>query len=131
MLEYFRWITLTVALAVVAACSQPVMDAAGPGTTRKTTVGDVFVDSKGMTLYTYDSDEPGKSKCSGACAVAWPPVEAANDAQPVGKFTIITRSDGSKQWAFDEMPLYGFIKDSKPGDITGDGDGGVWHVAKP
>ena len=39
--------------------------------------------------------------------------------------------DGSKQWAFRGMPLYYFIKDTKPGDKMGQGMGGVWNVAKP
>jgi predicted lipoprotein with Yx(FWY)xxD motif len=29
------------------------------------------------------------------------------------------------------MPLYYFAKDTKPGDILGQGVGGVWYLADP
>jgi predicted lipoprotein with Yx(FWY)xxD motif len=48
-----------------------------------------------------------------------------------GDYTIITRDDGSKQWAYKGKPLYLWSKDQKPGDTTGDGVGKVWHTAKP
>ena len=54
----------------------------------------------GLTLYVYDADTtPGKSACNGACATNWPPLAATAAAKPVGDFTIITRDDGSLQWA--------------------------------
>ena len=43
----------------------------------------------------------------------------------------VVTDDGTKQWAFHGKPLYGYISDAKAGDISGDGVGGVWHVAKP
>jgi predicted lipoprotein with Yx(FWY)xxD motif len=54
-----------------------------------------------------------------SCTTLWPPVLAADDAKPVGKWTILTRKDGKKQWAFDEQPLYTSNLDSKPGDVLG------------
>jgi predicted lipoprotein with Yx(FWY)xxD motif len=33
-------------------------------------------------------------------------------------------------WAYEGWPLYLWVKDTKPGDVTGDGVGGVWHAAK-
>jgi predicted lipoprotein with Yx(FWY)xxD motif len=56
---------------------------------------------------------------------------AAAGAVPVGKYTIVTRDDGSTQWAYDGKPLYGWKNDKQPGDTTGDGVGGKWHTAKP
>ena len=45
---------------------------------------------------------------------------------------IVTRDDGSKQWAYKGRPLYHWVKDAKPGDMTGDGFlNNSWHVAKP
>lgn len=38
------------------------------------------------------------------------------------------RTDGTMQWAYEGKPLYLWTKDTKPGDVTGDGVGGVWHV---
>jgi predicted lipoprotein with Yx(FWY)xxD motif len=37
----------------------------------------VLADARGMTLYTYDKDEPGKSNCNGLCAHFWPPLRAS------------------------------------------------------
>jgi predicted lipoprotein with Yx(FWY)xxD motif len=91
---------------------------------------DVLVDSKGMTLYTFDKDAGGKSACNGPCATNWPPLAAGADAKAEGDYTVITRDDGAKQWAFKGKPLYTWMKDQKPGDKTGDGVNNVWHVAK-
>ena len=67
-----------------------------------------------------------------SCTGMWPVVTAPDDAKPVGNWTIITRDDGSKQWAYKGKPLYTFAKDQKPGDITGDGFlNGAWHLAQP
>jgi predicted lipoprotein with Yx(FWY)xxD motif len=45
--------------------------------------------------------------------------------------TVIIRTDGTKQFAWNSMPLYYYSKDAKAGDLTGDGVGGVWHLVKP
>jgi predicted lipoprotein with Yx(FWY)xxD motif len=60
----------------------------------------------------------------------WPPLMAGASDQPGGDFTIVTRDDGSKQWAYKGRPLYRWIKDAKPGDKTGDGFGKVWWAVK-
>lgn len=54
-----------------------------------------------------------------SCTDLYPPVLAAADAKPVGKWTVIERKDGSKQWAYDEQPLYTSRQDRKPGDVMG------------
>jgi len=54
-----------------------------------------------------------------SCTDLWPPVLAAADAKPVGKWSIVDRKDGKKQWAYDEQALYTSSKDSKPGDVMG------------
>jgi predicted lipoprotein with Yx(FWY)xxD motif len=103
----------------------------GPGTTGDTSLGKVLTDAKGLTLYTYDKDEPGKSNCTGLCAVAWPPVTAPEGASATAGFTVIERGSGTRQWAYKGRPLYTYVFDMSPGDVKGDGDDGVWHVAKP
>ena len=114
------------ALAVLAASSA----SAAPTKMMDTGIGSVLVDESGMTLYTFDKDESGKSNCYNQCAVNWPPFVAAAGDMASGDYTIVERTDGTKQWAYDGMPLYYWIKDDKPGDTTGDGVGGVWHVVK-
>jgi predicted lipoprotein with Yx(FWY)xxD motif len=95
------------------------------------TMDGALTDAKGMTLYTFDKDTPGKSACNGPCAASWPPLMATATDKPTGDYTIVTRDDGAKQWAYKGQPLYLWVKDTKPGDKTGDGVNGVWKTAKP
>ena len=98
------------------------------------TVADgIFVGAKSMTLYTFDKDtaDSGKSVCNGPCATNWPPLMVGADDKADGAWTIVTRDDGSKQFAYKGKPVYYWIKDTKAGDKTGDGVGGTWRVAKP
>ena len=93
----------------------------------------VMTNGNGMTLYTFDKDSPGsgKSVCNGPCAKNWPAFAAAADSNPAGDWTIVTRDDGTKQWAYKGRPLYTFVKDQKPGDKIGDGFlNNAWHVVK-
>jgi predicted lipoprotein with Yx(FWY)xxD motif len=101
------------------------------GAVKSTEIGgqEVLTDANGMTLYTYDKDTAGVSNCYDKCAVNWPPLMAAADAAAEGDFTIVDRTDGTKMWAYKGMPLYLWVKDTKPGDTTGDGVGEVWHTA--
>jgi len=88
--------------------------------------------SNGMTLYTFDRDAAGsgKSVCNGPCATNWPPLMAMEGQTASGDYSMITRDDGKKQWALKGKPLYFWAKDAKPGDKTGDGFNGVWHIVK-
>lgn len=88
----------------------------------------VLTDSNGMTLYTFDNDEPGTSNCYDDCAVKWPPL-VADDTPAEGDFTLVDRTDGTQMWAYKGMPLYYWYEDEAPGDTSGDGVGGVWHLA--
>lgn len=87
----------------------------------------------GMTLSTFDKDVggSGKSVCNGPCAASWPPLAATATDKAAADYSIVTRDDGSKQWAYKGKPLYLWVKDTKPGDKTGDGVNGVWKTAKP
>jgi predicted lipoprotein with Yx(FWY)xxD motif len=53
------------------------------------------------------------------CAALWPAFLAGNDAKPVGKWSIVTRADGRKQWAYDEFAVYTSVLDHEPGDANG------------
>jgi len=111
---------LTLALALLAAPAfAQVMEKDG-----------ILTDANGMTLYTFDKDEGGKSACYDQCAENWPPLIAAADAKEEGEYGLVERTDGTKQWTHEGMPLYLWVQDKKPGDMTGDGDNGVWHTAK-
>jgi predicted lipoprotein with Yx(FWY)xxD motif len=127
-----RMISLTVlAPALLAACSMaPHAKDNSPSTIRD----GMLVGPNQMTLYVFDRDTAGsgKSVCNGPCATNWPPLMAKANAAPTGDWSVVTRDDGSKQWAYKGRPLYFWAKDTKPGDKTGDGFlNNSWHVARP
>lgn len=120
-----------IATGVIALLALSTAALAGPAMEADSAKGKIFVDEKGMTLYIFDKDEAGKSNCYAQCATNWPPLAAAAGAMADGDWTVIDRTDGTKMWAYEGKPVYLWIKDTKPGDITGDGVGGVWHLATP
>lgn len=86
----------------------------------------VLTDPAGRTLYVFDKDQPGVSNCKDACLKAWPVYGAepgSGMAPPQGASRI-----ASGQWAWNDMPLYYYAGDAKPGDKAGDGRGGFWHI---
>ena len=118
------------ATTLMAACSMAQVSPTSPATE----MGGVLVGPNQMTLYVFDRDAAGsgKSACNGGCATNWPPLAAPASAANMGDWAVVTRDDGSKQWAYKGRPLYYWVKDTKPGDKTGDGFlNNTWHVAKP
>ena len=126
---------LTAALAtaaLLAACGTTAPTTSKPSTPTQASDG-TLIGPNGRTLYTFARDVAGsgKSACVDTCAANWPPLGVTPTAVPLGDYTIITRADGSKQWAFKGLPLYYSVKDTKAGDKLGDGVAGNWKVAKP
>jgi predicted lipoprotein with Yx(FWY)xxD motif len=113
------------ALLVTAALTLPTLAFAAEPAMMK---DGMMVDHNGMTLYTFDKDSGGKSMCNDECAKNWPPMMAPAGATAEGKWSVIKRDDGKMQYAYDGKPLYTFVKDKKPGDMTGDKMKDVWHV---
>jgi predicted lipoprotein with Yx(FWY)xxD motif len=98
----------------------------------------ILTDAVGITLYDYARDTPGVSNCNGQCATIWLPVQPALMGvtpnlvpSAMGTLTLITRSDGSQQVAYNGIPLYHYSQDMNPGDVKGQGIGGVWTAATP
>ncbi len=90
----------------------------------------VLTDTNGMTLYIWDKDAVGVSNCYEQCAANWPPLLVPADTAVSGDFTLVDRTDGDlKVVAYKGWPLYLWVKDTQPGDTTGDGVGGTWHTA--
>ena len=79
----------------------------------------------GRTLYTLAQDRAGKSTCEGACLDQWSPYLGGALSQPRGEWTLVTRNDGTRQWAFRGKPLYTFNADRKAGDTKGNNLPGV------
>ena len=131
-----RKLLIAVVAAVSAIATVALVTAAlaqmAPTKTGDSAKGKVLTNASGMTLYVFDKDSAGKSACNGPCAGNWPPLMAAAGAMPMSDYSIITRADGMKQWAYKGRPLYTWKNDKKPGDITGDGFlNGAWHIAQP
>ena len=121
----FKTSSIAAVLALLAVAAHAAGAPAAPA-------NGVLATPSGATVYTFDKDTvgSGKSACNGPCAQAWPPVAAQASDAASGDWTVVTRDDGSKQWAYKGAPIYTFSKDAKPGDTTGDKFKDVWHVIK-
>jgi predicted lipoprotein with Yx(FWY)xxD motif len=104
--------------------------------TETTRAGTVLADNHGLTLYYYSADKrgSGKSVCTGGCATAWPPlaapVKAPAGVRLPGPLGIITRPGGLRQVTINGLPIYLYAGDKAPGQETGNGMAGSWHVIK-
>ena len=93
--------------------------------------------SKGMTLYTFDTDVSGsgQSACNNGCAQTWPPLTVSSGTTPTagtgasGSLGTITRSDGSLQVTYNGLPLHFYVGDQAPGDTNGHYPG--WSLSQP
>ena len=107
--------------------------------TGTTSLGKIFVESRGRTLYLFEKDKNGKSACAGSCAAAWPPLIAAGKPRAGAgvKASLLgetKRADGRMQVTYNHHPLYLFVKDTKKGQTTGesvDAFGAEWYAVSP
>lgn len=126
---------LAVVLVTFLTAGMALADHHAVKVAKKDGVGSFLTDIKGMTLYIFKKDTPGKSACEGECVAKWPLyyVEkvAAKDGLKDADFGTITRTDGKKQTTYKGMPLYFFVGDKAAGDTNGQGVKDVWYVASP
>jgi len=100
------------------------------GPTSSGTLGMFLTGPNGLTLYTKSGDTATSSTCTGQCATSWPPLTVTAGQQVTGgtgvtgTFATLTRADGSTQVTYNGLPLYYWVQDTKPGDVTGQGVGG-------
>src|SRR5688500_7991741 len=130
-----RIVLLATAALLTASASLAAQRPPAPPTPVQVSViedgaGYLFQVDSGHWVYTSDKDEPGKSNCVDACAAEWQPVEAPADARAFADWTIITRPDKTRQWAYKGKAVYSYRKE-EPGERKGDGLGGTWHLLKP
>jgi predicted lipoprotein with Yx(FWY)xxD motif len=122
------------ASATAPTTTTPAAPAKDLLTVRKTGAGYVLATSTGRTIYWYSDDikGSGKSTCTGTCLAAWPAVEGAPAAAPgvqlAGQLGTITRPGGVVQATYNGYPLYTYAQDMAPGQTTGNGVTGAWHV---
>ena len=128
------------ASAVVPVAASQAAGAKGPVvSTATTSLGRILVDARGHTLYLFGKDKNGKSACSGACAVAWPPLIAsgkprAGAGAKASRLGTTRRADGRLQVTYNRHPVYTFVKDTKQGQTNGEGlnaFGGTWAALSP
>ena len=104
---------------------QPLGLAQGYGLDKTTAAGVardkiVFATAEGLTLYTRNDDPAGASACDAECAKTWHAAKApAKITTPVENWSVITRADGVKQWAYENKALYTFAEDLEPGSVGG------------
>src|SRR5437660_12370834 len=118
-----RALAALAALALLAALAAPAAmaggDSAASVSVRSSAYGPILFDGRGKALYVFTKDKQGRSLCSGACAVAWPPFVvrgpvAAGPGAKAGLLGTIRRADGSRQAAYAGRPLYFYVGDAKP-----------------
>ena len=124
--------TTTMAPAAVAQTQAPA--AAGAATIRlwNTSLGMVVSDGQGRTLYALEKDKNATSTCYDECEAAWPPLVSdsatAGSGLDQGMLGTTKRKDGRTQITYNNWPLYYYGEDAKPGDVKGQGKGGIWYV---
>jgi predicted lipoprotein with Yx(FWY)xxD motif len=115
-------------------------------------LGPAFVTKDGKTLYMLvqfrfnplgtqrhsgTSTNPGAAACGADCLPSWLPLKAPTDAAAADDWTVVTRDDGTRQWAWKGWPLYTYAQDKAFGDALGEaktlyqdsGTGLQWEVA--
>ncbi len=93
----------------------------------------ILANAQGLTLYYRTSDVPPSTVCSGGCAGAWHPLVISGSGTPSsatslpGKLTVVADANGN-QVEYNGHPLYTYSGDTGPGQTTGEGVAGIWHV---
>jgi predicted lipoprotein with Yx(FWY)xxD motif len=96
-------------------------------------LGPILTDLGGRTLYAFTRDKDGTSTCTADCIATWPALisrgaaTASSGAQP-SLLSKITRAEGTAQATYNNWPLYYYVGDVAPGDVDGEGSGGVWFA---
>lgn len=102
-----------------------------------TSLGNILVDGKGMTVYLLTSDKPNDSKCNSSCLALWPLVPSTQTKHASGitaKIGHTASTSGTQMATVGGWPLYTYISDKKPGQVTGEGVasfGGTWYAVSP
>ena len=131
-----RALVAVLAIAVIgalAACAgagnQAVVKSA-----QNTVLGDtILVTPKGMTLYRLSGEKEGNLSCATqACFAIWRPLWITHGTTPTGARHLgaLTRPDGRIQVTYEGGPLYTYARDTKAGQVNGNGlkGGGTWQV---
>lgn len=131
--------------ALIGESGKSALEPAVIETKQSATYGTYLVDESGRPLYLFKADkqaqEPGQaeSACYDECAKAWPPLLTSDTPRTGGQaqadlVSTVARKDGSRQVAYNGWPLYRYVKDVGPEDVTGqdvDDFGAEWYLVTP
>ena len=134
---------LTTALAVATLATGTASGVAAAAsrdtlTVRDSSFGRILFDGRGFALYAFTRDAKRRSRCDGACAVAWPPYLVPRTPR-AGKGTrarllgTTRRADGRLQVTYAGRPLYYYVGDRSAGQVSCqnvDEFGGLWLVVR-
>lgn len=136
-----RTILVALAALLLAAPAAQASSLAAPTlTVRDTRYGRILFDGAGRSLYAFTRDtRHGASRCYGACATAWPVYYARGTLRAgsgVSRSLIgtVKRADGRRQLTYNGWPLYYYVGDTRPGQVTCQNVreyGGLWLVVRP
>jgi predicted lipoprotein with Yx(FWY)xxD motif len=130
---------LAIALLAVLAVAMPASASASTLKVRDSRYGEVLVDGKGRILYLFTKERTSKSRCYGNCANAWPPFftkgkPRAGKGVDASLLGTTKRRNGKRMVTFNGHPLYYYVTDTSPGEITCQDVfefGGTWLVVHP
>jgi len=123
----------TSAVAAVAAPTPavPTVKAAASSALGTT----IVVSAKGLTLYHYLPDTKAGVKCTGSCALLFPPLVVPAGTKPIAgpglvaaKLGTVKRPDGRVQVTYNGLTLYRDYYDRSAGDVNGQGQQRVWYA---
>lgn len=126
-----------VALAAAVVIGIPTVAWAGTPTvlvTTNATFDPILTTGSGFALYALDTDHNGQSTCHGGCAAVWPPLNVPAGTVPsggpgvTGTVGVSLQTNGTYQVTYNGSPLYTFVSDSAPGQVTGNGVSGFFVV---
>jgi predicted lipoprotein with Yx(FWY)xxD motif len=132
-----RTTPLALAIAGAALALAPAAQAASApvSTLRTEGFGRVLTTPSKQAVYFWNQERDGRVRCTGACAVAWPPVLVKPGARvPTrlsgipGRFGVVRRPDGSRQLTRNRLPLYTYANE-RPRQVLCDNVNG-WFVVR-
>ena len=143
-----RLLGATATLFLAAACGTSTAASGGSSPTKSvsgdalgmatTSLGPVLVNSKGFTVYMLTADSPGHSSCSAQCLQYWTLVPGPTGTLRLkgisAALSTTKATSGVSMLTAAGWPLYTFVKDQAPGDVTGEGVktfGGTWYAVSP
>jgi len=123
------------ASGAAATTVKPSTSAVGLKSVTTSAGNKVLTTAQGFTVYEFAIDTPTKSNCNATCLSFWPALTGMPSGSGLsGTFGTIKGTGGITQATYDGHPLYLFVKDTKPGQISGNGvntSGGLWYALTP